>query len=304
VFRDPEQLREAEAIVDRLLAGTAPPPAPDPALTRDGYDVGNTNQLAVRAADVVIGEPGARYNPLVITGPAGVGKTHLLHAIGNALQARQELPLRVACVGAAKYSEELILALREDTLARWRARYRAADVLLFDDVHFLGGKERTQEELFHLLNVFRDLGKQVVLATEVPPRNLQRVEERIRTRLEEGLVVEIQPPDRLLRRKLVTRFFAQLGEDPDGEVVSLLADPVEATARELRQRVQRIHRTAREAGVAVSPAFVQGLADPVQDAPAIPAGSALPGADPFFLAGEKVVWEWPDLGGRMIEEFR
>ena len=300
-FRDPEKVREAEAIVDRLMAHTTPPPQPDPRYTRDGLSVGNANQLAVRAADVVIAEPSTRYNPLVIVGPAGTGKTHLLHAIANALADPDGPHRRVACTTASAFSEELILALRDDTVDRWRARYRSADVLCLDGVHFVAGKQRSQEELFHLLNTAREFGKQVVVTSEVAPRDLPRLEERIRTRLEEGLVVELQPPEASLRAKLVARFFQALGDEAEPEVIAAVAAPEGRTGADLQQIVATIHRTATEAGVPVGPALARRVLEPA----AAPRGPVVAAdADGFFVNPEKVVTDWPDFGARLIEDFR
>lgn len=300
-FRDPERVREAEAIVDRLMAATTPPPQPDVRYTRDGLEVGNANQLAIRAADVVIAEPSTRYNPLVLVGPAGTGKTHLLHAIANALADPDGPHRRVACTTASAFSEELILALRDDTLDRWRARYRSADVLCLDGIHFVAGKQRSQEELFHLLNAAKEYGKQVVVTSEVPPRDLPRLEERLRTRLEEGLIVELQRPDASLREKLVARFFHALGDEAEPEVVQAVAGPDGRSAADLQTMVATIHRTATEAGVPVGPALVRRVLEPA----ATPTGpQPTADADPFFVNAEKVVWDWPDFGARLSEDLR
>jgi chromosomal replication initiation ATPase DnaA len=299
-FRDPERVREAEAIVDRLLAATAPPPQPDPSLTRDGLALGNANQLAARAADVVIAEPSGRYNPLVIVGPPGSGKTHLLHAIANALADPAGPHRRVACTSAMAFSEELILALRDDTVDRWRARYRSADVICLDGIEFVAGKQRSQEELFHLLNSVREFGKQVVVTCEVAPGELPRLEDRVRTRLEEGLVVELRPPDASLREKLVARFFHALGDEAEPEVIAAVARDEGRSAADLQRMVRAIHRTAAEAGVPVGPALVHRVLEPTTAA--TPRSLAV--ADPFFASPEKVVADWPDVGARLHEELR
>lgn len=301
-FRDVERVREAETLVDRLLAATAPPPQPDRQYTRESLAIGNANQLALRAADVVVAEPATRYNPLVIVGAAGTGKTHLLHALANALADPDGPHRRVACTTASAFSEELILALRDDTVDRWRARYRSADVLCLDGVHFLAGKQRSQEELFHLLNAAKEFGKQVIVTSEAAPRDLPRLEERIRTRLEEGLVVELQRPDAALRSKLATHFFQLLGDDPEPEVITAIAERDGRSAAELREIVAKVHRTATEAGVSVGPALVRRVLDPGQGAarPDLPTEAT----DRFFVNAEKVIWDWPDTGARLIEELR
>ncbi|MEP7346770.1 MAG: DnaA/Hda family protein, partial [Gemmatimonadaceae bacterium] len=152
VFRDPERLADAEDLLLRAVGVCEPPAGPNPAFTFDRLATAPTNHMAMRAAAGIIATPGADYNPLVITGPAGSGKTHMLHAIGNALAARDKATWIVACTDIDAYTQGLIAALQSDTVDRWRMQYRACDALLIDDLHLLAGKERAQEELFHLFN--------------------------------------------------------------------------------------------------------------------------------------------------------
>ncbi len=301
VFRDPERIADAEALLDRALAGDTPPPAPDPALVRTSFEVAGSNQLAVRAADAVVAEPGARYSPLVIYGPTGTGKTHLLHAIGNALLASGAR--RVACVNAATFAEELISALQEGTVHRWRARYRAVDALLLDDVHALGGKERTQEEFFHLFNELHGQGRQIVLTSGVAPRDLGGLEERLRSRFEGGLVVSIQPPERALREALFARWFASHGVSADSELLRYLGERPAASAREVTGTAKRLREAAAQAGVSLGVGFaMETLEPPRRSSMAVPRPSG--GIDGFLLNEEKVIWDWPDVTGRLIEELR
>lgn len=202
VFRDPERVAEAEAFVARVTNGANPPPGPSPSYTRSHFEVGSSNQLAVRAADAVIADPGKKYNPLFIHGPAGVGKTHLANAIGNEIINTSGGAAVVACVSAQQFMDELIAALQEGSVDRWRNRYRSADALVIDDVQIAAGKERTQEELFHLFNALYKEGRQLVFASDRPPNQLDGLEERLRSRFEGGLVVEIQPHDAALRQRL------------------------------------------------------------------------------------------------------
>src|SRR5215218_7435054 len=217
VFRDPQRLGEAAAFVERALTGAVPPHGPQAAFARATFQESASNQMAVRAADAVAAEPGQRYNPLFLSGPSGVGKTHLLNAIGNELASRGKGG-RVACVGAQLYSDELIAALQEGQSERFRAGYRAANALLIDDVQFVAGKERTQEELFHVFNHFHSAGKQLVLVSDVPPKSIDGLEERLRSRFEGGLVVHMQSPDRDLRERLYTKFLKDLGIEATSEM--------------------------------------------------------------------------------------
>jgi chromosomal replication initiator protein len=259
--------------------------------------------MAVRAADAVIAEPGQRYNPLFIAGPSGTGKTHLLNAIGNELAARGNGTSRVACVGAQLFIDELIAALQEGQIERFRARYRAADALLIDDVQFVAGKERTQEELFHVFNHFHSAGKQLVLVSDVPPKAIEGLEDRLRSRFEGGLVAELEAPDRALREKLFTRYLADLGE-VDPELVQYLAERPVSSVRELIGVVHRLQAAGESKGETLSLAIARQELEPagaaVQAAPA----TVRQAADVFFLDDEKIVWEWPDVAGRLVEELR
>jgi chromosomal replication initiation ATPase DnaA len=170
-LRDPDRIAEAEQLLERALSSSSPPPGPSATFTRAGFEVSGSNELAVRAADAIVAVPGSRYNPLFLHGPSGVGKTHLMNAIGNGLIEATGGRGIVACVPAQLFVDELIGALQEGAIARWRARYRSASALLLDDVQFVAGKERTQEELFHVFNALHAEGKQLVIASDRPPRS-------------------------------------------------------------------------------------------------------------------------------------
>jgi chromosomal replication initiator protein DnaA len=300
-FKDPDRLPEAEQLVERALRTSSPPPGPSAAFTRAGFEVGASNQLAVRAADAIVGVPGTRYNPLFIHGPSGVGKTHLVNAIGNGLV--DALGGGVACVPAQLFVDELIAALQEGTVDRWRARYRAAAALLLDDVQFVAGKERTQEELFHVFNALYADGKQLVIASDRPPRELTGLEERLRSRFEGGLVVQMQSPDRLLRERLYERFLSDLGVEPTGEMLAYLADRPAASVREIIGTANRILASAEVASVPVSLAFIRAQLAP-DEQEASRAAAMQSAADTFFLDREKLIWRWPDSSARLIEELR
>ncbi len=303
-FRDPERLGEVQAYVERALAGAIPPGGPQAAFARAAYEESGSNQMAVRAADAVIAEPGQRYNPLFLTGPSGTGKTHLLNAIGNELSRRLGASARVACVGAQAFIDELIAALQDGTIERFRARYRAADALLVDDIQFVASKERTQEELFHVFNYFHSAGKQLVFASDQAPREIAGLEDRLRSRFEGGLVAEVGPPDRRLREKLFARFLADAGLAASMEVVALLADKPASGVRELLGLVHRVKAAAEEQGVPVDRELVRAILEPAGRPSVMAPSMVRSAADVFFLDDEKIVWEWPDVGGRLVEELR
>jgi chromosomal replication initiator protein len=260
--------------------------------------------MAVRAADAVIAEPGNRYNPLFLAGPSGVGKTHLLNAIGNELARRGGANCRVACVGAQLFIDELIAALQDGTIERFRARYRAADALLIDDVQFVGGKERTQEELFHVFNHFHSAGKQLVFASDTPPKHIDGLEDRLRSRFEGGLVTELDAPDRALREKLFGRFLKDARVTFTPELLSYLAERSAASVRELIGVVHRICAAAEHLGGPLTLPVARQELEPGGATVTVPPTSVRQAADVFFLDDEKIVWEWPDVTGRLVEEMR
>jgi chromosomal replication initiator protein len=304
LFRDPERLSEAAAFVERALAGAVPPAGPQAAFSRASFEESASNQMAVRAADAVITEPGNRYNPLFLAGPSGVGKTHLLNAIGNELARRGGGTCRVACVGAQVFIDELIAALQDGTIERFRARYRAADALLIDDVQFVGGKERTQEELFHVFNHFHSSGKQLVFASDTAPKFIDGLEERLRSRFEGGLVTELSAPDRALREKLFGRFLKDARVSFTPELLSYLAERSAASVRELIGVVHRIVAAAEHTGGPLTLPVARQELEPGGATVTVPPSSVRQAADVFFLDDEKIVWEWPDVTGRLVEEMR
>jgi len=301
VFRDPQQISAAEARVEQAIAAQNPPPGPWPAFTLETMIAGKSNQLALRAAEATIEAPGVRYNPLFIHGGPGVGKTHLVHAVGNALRRKAALSGPVACVSGSQFVDELIAALQDGTVDRWRARYRTAGALIVDDVHALAGKERSQDELFHLFNALHSAGKQVVLASDRPPSEIGELEARLRSRFDGGLVVAIQPPDRTLRESLYVRTLQDRAPDAEPGVAALLAELPVSGAAEVESVIDRVLHAARAAGGAITLSLVRrelgsgGAATPVS-APAV--------ADKSFLDAEKIVMEWPEPDGRVIEELR
>jgi len=301
MFRDPQRILDAEARVEQAIAAQNPPPGPWPAFTLETMIAGKSNQLALRAAEAAIEAPGVRYNPLFVHGGPGVGKTHLVHAVGNALRRKAGLSGPVACVSGSQFVDELIAALQEGTVDQWRARYRTAGALIVDDVHALAGKERSQDELFHLFNALHSAGKQVVLASDRPPSEIGELEARLRSRFDGGLVVAIQPPDRTLRESLYVRSLQDRAPDAEPGVAALLAELPVSGAAEVESVIDRVLHVARAAGGAVTLSLVRrelgagGAATPVSS-PAV--------ADKSFLDAEKVVMEWSEPDGRVIEELR
>jgi len=299
VFRDPERVADAEALATRAASGVTPPPGPSPGFARTQFEVGSSNQLAVRAADAVIEEPGKRYNPLFVFGPSGVGKTHLVNAIGNEIINLSGGAAVVACVSAQQFMDELIAALQEGGVDRWRNRYRTADALVIDDVQFVAGKERTQEELFHVFNSPYSEGRQLVFASDRPPAMLDGLEERLRSRFEGGLVVEIQQPDPLLRERLYAHYLKDARSPELPALVKFLAARPASSVREVIGVVNRLVAAAEIARKPLTVELAQGELDASAPTMHVP---DVQSADLFFLDDEKIVWHMPDIGPRLIEE--
>ena len=166
----------------------------NPRYTFDAFVIGNGNQFARAAAQAVAERPSKAYNPLFLYGGVGMGKTHLMHAIGHEVKRRQ--PQASICyVSSEKFTNEMINSLRYDKMTSFRDKFRSVDVLLIDDIQFLAQKERTQEEFFHTFNALHESMKQIVIASDRPPKELAEIEDRLRSRFEWGLIADIQPPD-------------------------------------------------------------------------------------------------------------
>jgi chromosomal replication initiator protein DnaA len=305
VFHDPDHMDEAEAAAAKVREGAAPPPAPSAAFPLDSYFAGPSNEVAVNAAHDVIGKPGKKYNPLVIVGRGGVGKTHLLNAIGLELAKKKKAV--VACLSTQQFVDELIAAIDGNRVDWWRARYRRATALLLDDIQLLAGKERTQEELFNLFNQLVDADRQLIFTAPAHPNTLQGIEERIVSRLEGGLVVEIGEPDKELRRGMLERLLTHHHVPVEPVLLDYLADRPIDSVRNLTGIVQRII----EAAAAQDARVTAGLARDVLEGAPPPrrtAGLRTSGIVVSSAGGvrsrEKMVWDWPTAADRVIEDLR
>jgi chromosomal replication initiator protein len=211
----------------------------NPKYSFDDFVIGSSNRFAHAAANAVAEAPAKSYNPLFIYGGAGLGKTHLLHAIGH--YVRNLYPrLQVRYITTEQFTNEFINAIRDDRITTFQRTYRQADVLLIDDIQFLEQKERTQEEFFHTFNALHNAEKQIVISSDRPPKQIAHLEDRLRSRFEWGLMTDVQPPDletriAILRKKAETD---RLGVSP--EVLELIASKVQSNIRELEGALIRV----------------------------------------------------------------
>lgn len=209
----------------------------NPKYTFDMYIVGNSNRLAHAACMAVAERPSEAYNPLFIYGGTGLGKTHLLHALGWIPQLRGK---QVVYVSSETFTNELINSIRTQTAEEFRRAYREVDVLLIDDIQFIAGKETTQEEFFHTFNSLHGLNKQIVISADRHPRAISTLEERLRSRFEGGLIADIQPPD-FETRAAILRFKAEVQPMPvPSDVIDFLARKIQSNIRELNGALTRV----------------------------------------------------------------
>lgn len=227
----------------------------DPALnskyTFDSFVVGSCNQFAHAASLAVAEAPGKTYNPLYLYGGVGLGKTHLMHACGHAIKARNP-HLRVSYLSSERFMNELINSIRYDRTQGFREQYRSVDVLLIDDIQFMAGKERTQEEFFHTFNTLYEQQKQIVISSDCPPREIPTLEERLHSRFEWGLIADLEPPDLETKVAILKRKAEVMGFVIPDDVALFIASRVKNNVRELEGSLIRLMAISSLRGIAVS----------------------------------------------------
>jgi chromosomal replication initiator protein len=226
----------AEPLLDK--EGFAPSPL-NPKYTFESFVVGSSNQFAHAAARAVAEIPSKSYNPLFLYGGVGLGKTHLMHAIGHYIQARNR-HLRLLYISTDRFINEMINAIRFDRLPAFRQKYRSHDVLLVDDIQFIAGKDRTQEEFFHIFNALHDGQKQIVISSDCPPRQIPTLEERLHSRFEWGLIADIQPPDIETKVAILKRKAESERVEVPENVALFIASKVKTNIRELEGSLIRL----------------------------------------------------------------
>ncbi len=244
------------------LAPSRSRPNLNPRYSFTRFVVGNNNQLAAAACRAVAEQPARRYNPLFLYGGVGLGKTHLMHAIGN--QILEDNPsMRVVYVPSEQFMNELVTSIQVGKTADFRRKYRQMDLLLVDDVHFLQGKEATQEEFFHTFNALYDAHKQIVLASDRPPKELRSLEKRLVSRFEWGLVADLRPPDLETRVAILQKKAEDDGLTLDPEVIHFIADTCRSSVRELEGAVIKLlaysSLTHQEITVGLAQVALQGV---------------------------------------------
>jgi len=205
----------------------------------DSFVVGSCNEFAHAAAQAVAAKPANAYNPLYIYGGVGMGKTHLMHAIGQQLQANFS-GMRVVYVSSEEFMNEMITSLRYDSMSTFHERFRTADALLVDDIQTLGSRERTQEEFFHTFNALHNMQKQIVISSDLPPKQVPGLVDRLRSRFSWGLMADIQPPDLETKMAILDRKADEAGIDLPDPVRSFLATNLRSNIRELEGALIRL----------------------------------------------------------------
>ena len=207
--------------------------------TFDKFVVGSSNKFAHAAAQAVADSPAQSYNPLFIYGESGLGKTHLLYSIAHTVQ-RKHPDYKIVYIKAEEFTNELIRAIREGRNQEFRNKYRSADVFLMDDVQFIAGRESTQEEFFHTFNTLYESKRQIVLTSDRPPKEMLRLEDRLKTRFEWGLLADIQPPDYETRMAIIKNKCIRMGVDLPDFLLQIIAESITANVRQLEGVINKI----------------------------------------------------------------
>ncbi|HEX2991217.1 MAG TPA: chromosomal replication initiator protein DnaA [Anaerolineales bacterium] len=262
---EPEPVLEETASIRPQLEVVDPYDRParpsnmNPRYLFETFVVGSGNRLAHAACQAVAEKPARAYNPLFLYGGVGLGKTHLLHAIGNACHMRG---LNVLYVSSEEFTNDMINAIRTHTNQAFREKYRSADVLLVDDIQFIAGKESTQEEFFHTFNTLHGQDKQIIVSSDRPPKSLNTLDERLRSRFEWGLAADIQPPDLETRLAILRSKAERSGRQVSDDILETIARRVQSNIRELEGALNRILAFADLSGTLLTPQLVEvALAD-------------------------------------------
>ncbi len=207
--------------------------------TFDNFIVGSSNKFAHAACIAVADRPAQDYNPLFIYGPSGLGKTHLLYAITNEIKTKNPLA-NIIYIKGEDFTNQMIESIATQSMHKFRDKYRTCDVLLIDDIQFIAGKNSTQEEFFHTFNALFEEGKQIILTSDRPPKDMKTLEDRLKTRFEWGLIADIQPPDLELRIAIFKTKIAQAGISVSDEIITYLAENLRTHIRQIEGAVKKL----------------------------------------------------------------
>lgn len=260
----------------------------NPRYTFETFVVGASNRLAHAACMAVADNPARAYNPMFLYGGVGLGKTHLLHAIGN---VSHQSGLRVLYVSSEEFTNDFINSIQKHNNAAFRERYRQIDVLLIDDIQFIAGKESTQEEFFHTFNTLHGQDKQIVISSDRPPKALVTLEERLRSRFEWGLIVDIQPPDLETRIAILRAKAERAGRQIANEILEMIARQVQSNIRELEGALTRVIAFSDLSGMPVTHELVNtSLADLLPQRSSISPGQVVTAvASAFGLSADRLL---------------
>ncbi|MGE0441632.1 MAG: DnaA/Hda family protein [Gemmatimonadales bacterium] len=308
VFRDPDQLVAARHLVQEARSRRAPLSAPLPDLTLARLGVGPSNRVALETITAVIADPGVRHSPLLLVGPSGVGKTHLLHGLGNALVARGLSP--VACLSAHSFLGELAALKSPDEIAQWRARYQWVGALLLDDIHLLADESRGNAELLQIFAAIEESGRPMAFTSARPLSELAGFDPRLLTRLEGGTVVDVGSPDREVRLSVIRTLLEPTSAAGDIGLIDYLAGRPVESVRAVQGMVHRMLAEAEAERVTPTVALARETLETVETRPvrkpARPSGAhsgiLSPGMG-IVRSSEKMMLVWPDPADRLFMDF-
>ena len=269
-----QQAKPAQPTQKPTLGSTMPPFKFE--YTFDNFIVGNSNKFAHAACVAVANHPATDYNPLFIYGPSGLGKTHLLYAITNEFK-RKRPDIKVIYIKGEDFTNQMIECMSHRTMNEFREKYRSCDILMIDDIQFIAGKVSTQEEFFHTFNALHEDGKQIILTSDQPPRDIKTLEDRLKTRFEWGLIADIQPPDPELRVAIIKKKADQIGIEISDEVLEFLAENLRSNIRQIEGAVRKLSAIGFVYGKVINMETARGCIDEL-----------LGGAEPVNVTVDKI----------------
>jgi len=235
---DPKSVQSEGAELD--FNKTDPETGLNPKYTLSSFVVGPSNELAFAAANAITDEPGKKYNPFFIYGGVGLGKTHLIQAIGNEIVAKYKGRVKPKYVSSEQFTRDIVWGLRNDRIESVKKKYRDVDVLIIDDIQFIGGKEKTEEEFFHTFNALYEGNKQIIISSDRPPQSLPTLQERLRSRFEGGLITDVSYPEYEMRVAIIRSKLQEMNRQLSDQVIDLIAKRLRKNIRELEGVLKKI----------------------------------------------------------------